>query len=307
MGKTAVVNKGKGKRKRKRKNPQTMGAAANPRRKKRRRRSNPSPYKSAGYYRRPNPTRNPSALDMETWTSVLPAAVAGIWACRWAVKMAGPFEADAQGRPVPGIKHAIAGAIAIDIGGRVAGQVLGSRRESDIAQIAGIGYLGDLFLRTRVLNNSTWVQNNISLEGVDASARRTLGTDAFTDAAGNRYVRTAAGWQLAGWNYNAGMGQAGRIQLPANAKAGDVIRLPDGRMFVLQANRTLRGLTDSERARVMEAPTRTLPGGSDASDMRGLQRTSALGDFMDQTPLGRSRTRRRRNASTTSTFGYAVG
>lgn len=311
MAKTAVVNK---KRKRDakgryKKNPaRAYGAAAKPTaNRKRRKRRNPkdsstlSPYSSGGYYRRPNMAkRNPSALDMETWTRVLPAGVAGIWVTRWAVKMAGPFEPDASGVPVPGFKHFVAGIIAVEVGGRIVGDILGAKRETDIAQIAAISYIGDLFLRTRVLRDSPWVQQNISLEGGVGAQSSAMGTDTFTDASGNRYVRSGGGWELANWQYSS-MGQQQQIPIPAGAKPGDIIRVqPSGDMYQLSGDGTLSAMTDSATARALVAPTPDLPGGSTPSDMSGFYNSTPLGGFMEHTPLGQ------RYASKGSTFGYGV-
>lgn len=320
--KTAVVNPKKRKRDSKgryKKNPaRAYGAAAKPtanrKRKAPRRKNNGhhvSPYSSGGYYRRPNKAKsNPSALDMETWTRVLPAGVAGIWVTRWAVAMAGPFEPDATGQPVPGFKHFVAGILAVEVGGRIVGDILGARRETDIAQIAGISYIGDLFLRKRVLRDSPWVQKNISLEGhgqngaLPANANGGLGSDKFTDAAGNQYTRTSEGWQLANWQYSAALGQPGgeQVQIPPGAKPGDVIRTPSGAHYQLNGDgKTLGHLTDSAAARALVAPTTDLPGGSTPSDMSGFYNKTPLGSFMEHTPLGQ------RYASNGSSFGYGVG
>lgn len=307
MAKTAVVNprrmppRGPGGRfrKRKRRNPVTTGAAANPRRRRGRRR-NPeqygggrrSPYSTGGYYRRPNARRrrnpaNPSLLDIDTWTRVLPAGVAGVWIARWAVAMAGPFEPDATGIPVPGFKHAIAAAFAVEVGGRLVGEMLGAQREVDIAQIGGISYVGDLFLRKRILRDSPWVQQNISLEGAGQ----------LPAAAGNGAARAPAL-----------PAPRPTVQLPADAQPGDVVCADTGDCYQVMSDGTLTARPDLGRfynpsmARQLAMPTPDLPGGSTPSDMQGFMQQTPLGDFYNQSQLGAGH----RVPSRDSSFGYSV-
>ena len=310
MAKTAVVNKrrktrsDKGKRRpKRRKQPRRYGAAAKSRSTGRRR--NPAPlskYASSGYQRRPNP----SMFDVDTWTRIVPSATAGVFIARWAVKMAGPFEPDAAGVPVPGFKHAIAIAIAAEFGGRLVGQMLGGRREIDYAQVAALGYGGDLFLRKRFGLNNRWMQENISLEGTQLPAN-TMGADTYTDPAGNQYIRTSAGWQLSG-NNNQGDWHYGQVELPEDAEPGDIIQTEEGEIFEVMAGGEVvsrpdlgafyQGAeTDAEVAYELEAPAESLPGGG----MTGFQESSPLGDFQERSVLGG----RRSTANHGNSFGYS--
>jgi hypothetical protein len=235
MAKTAVVNK-RGRRRRRR-NPtsstsnrrrrrrRNYGAAAtiNPRRRRRRsygvarrrpagrRRRNPvSPYASSGYYRRPNPTFDV----MNDATEVLPAATGGVLAARFALRQAGPYEADAKGVLEPGLKHAIAIYLAAVVGSQLIDSVLGSGK-GNIAKVSALGFGGDLFLRARFMKDSEFYKNNLSLQGLgmgmdedDAGYYVPDGMEGFqetsalgstmTDAFGNSYVSTPQGWQLSG-------------------------------------------------------------------------------------------------------------
>lgn len=263
MAKTAVVNK-RGRRRRRR-NPaattnrrrrrRNYGAAAaiNPRRRSRRRRGhgaarrrrNPvSPYASSSYYRRPNPRRtNPSFDVMSDVTEILPAATGGIWLSRFALKQAGPYEADSKGVLEPGIKHALAIYLAATLGSSLIGSVLGSGKES-IAKIAALGFGGDLFLRTRFMKDSEFVKNNLSLQGMgydDAEvvegyyvpdgvsgfqATSPIGAGSMVDAFGNTFVSTPQGWQLQGADdlYMAQDGTVYQLSGGGNARLGGFAR-----------------------------------------------------------------------------------
>ena len=230
---------------------------------------------------------------------------------RWAVKMAGPFEPDASGVPVPGGKHAIAIAIAAEVGGKIAGQILGGRAETDYAQIAALGYGGSLFIRRRFMRDNKWLADNISLDGRDDylpanGASNGMGADTYTDAAGNQYIRTASGWQLSGDGNSAGDWNYGQVELPEDAAPGDVIQTEDGEMYEVMAGAN-GGLalgafyqgaeTDAEVAYELEAPADSLPGGG----MTGFQESSPLGDFQNRSPLGQSRA-----AHGANSFGYTT-
>ena len=229
MAKTAVVNPRR-RRKRRRSNPRrrrrNYGAAAlvNPPRRRRRRRRygaarrprrrNPaSPYASASYYRRPNP---PQMFDFQDLVETVPAATAGIWAGRWAVRQAGAFEAAQDGTLEPGIKHAIAIWLAAAVGGQFIGQLMGSEAKGNAARVAALGYGGDLFLRGRFLRDSDFVRNNLSLQGTEDEPSETVqlirGADGnlyqlsgfqsqsalgdYTDAAGNTWRSGPNGWEF---------------------------------------------------------------------------------------------------------------
>lgn len=226
MAKTAVVNRRRGRDGRfrkggsskpasrahhpkRKKNPSRRyyGAAA-PRKHKRRR--NPSTamavqraYQPAGYRR-----SNPSAGGFfNSMMEVLPAATGGVWAARWAVHEAGDFEKDDKGALVPGAKHALAIYLAAHFGGQMIGQLLGDPNKGTIAAISALGFGGDMFARKRFFTDSQFVKDNLYLDGVDDDGSPDVVSDqeepyaelgAYTDAVGNRYVRTAQGWQLAG-------------------------------------------------------------------------------------------------------------
>jgi hypothetical protein len=174
-----------------RRNPPTA-RAANPRRRRRRyygaasRRRNPS-KRRGGRRRRRNPssygyssmssrTANPDVFDIDQVMDIMPAATGGIFAVRWGMKLAGPFEVEtsknAQGADVqvavPGIKHAIAGLIAAKFGASLVAQIAGGGPEKEkYALIAGLGFVGDVFARKRLLADNEWAQNNLMLQGVD--------------------------------------------------------------------------------------------------------------------------------------------
>jgi len=186
MAKTAIVNPRRRRAKKRRSNPRRRarryGAAArrpasrrrNPRRRRSRRR-NPSVqsvYSSGGYRQ-----QNPGMFDVDHVLEVMPAATGGIWAVRWAMKMAGPFEPVTKQSgtvtttvPVPGVKHAIAGVLAASMGSGLIGQLLGDPGKAHYAEIAALGFLGDVYMRTRVLDDSQWVRDNLMLSGVDECA-----------------------------------------------------------------------------------------------------------------------------------------
>ncbi|HKU36942.1 MAG TPA: hypothetical protein VJR89_02310, partial [Polyangiales bacterium] len=121
------------------------------------------------------------------------------WAARWAVKQSGEWEAAQDGTLEPGIKQALAIWLAAHVGADLLGNLLGSPEKARIAQIAALGYGGDLFMRARFMRDSQFVQQNLSLQGMEASsAIGSLGADTYTDPQGNTWVATASGWQLAG-------------------------------------------------------------------------------------------------------------
>lgn len=272
MAKTAVVNK---RRRRRRRNP--ASASANPRRRRRRRRNyggaaavnprrrrrrarshggrmargrrrNPiSPYSSTSYYRRPNPSFDV----MHDVTEVMPAATAGVWLSRFALKQAGEWKPDDKGVLEPGLKQAVACYLAATMGAPLIGSVLGAGTEQ-IAKIAALGFAGDLFLRTRFMRDSEFVKNNLSLQGLGYDddmpnaggyyvpdgmngfqAESPLGSS-MVDAFGNTFVSTADGWQLAGagdlvqdsegnvWQLGAARGGAKLAGFSATSPLGNV-------------------------------------------------------------------------------------
>lgn len=186
MARTAIVNPRKRKPAKRKAKKRTYGRRRNPstggdrsynarrRRPARRRRRNPtsaparSVYSTGGYRQ-----RNPSDLfDFDYLMDKMPAATAGVWLGRYAVKMAGPFEqieagaAGGAGKMGPGLKHAFALLVASRFGSQMVGSALGNDK-AQIAEIACLGFAGDLFARKRLFEDSTWVQDNLYLSGVD--------------------------------------------------------------------------------------------------------------------------------------------
>lgn len=238
MAKTAVVN-----RRRRRKNAAAPAAA--PRRRRyygaAKRRRNPSaPRKrSSGSRRRRNPgsafnysaparTKNPDMFDVDRVMAIAPAAGLGVWAIRWALKMAGELELKEVTDPktgvvvkvpVPGIKHAIAGVVAANLGSGMIGQFFNDSRKGEYAEIAGLGFLTDLFARTRLFDDSEWVRNNLLLMGVDDAQAPQLMSglqetsslgDAqyFQDEAGNVFMLEAGGGDMSGLQSSSTLGAA---------------------------------------------------------------------------------------------------
>lgn len=181
MAKTAIVNpraangrfKRGGKRRskprrhgRRRRNPAAASADRNynPRRRRRsKRRRNPSApassaYSAGGYRRKPNPS---DLLDFDYLMDTVPAGTLGIWAVRWGLKMAGDFEDNK-----PGFKHGLAGLLAASVGANAIGSMLGEDK-TQIAKIGGVSFLGDLFARKALFEDSDWVKENLMLSGVD--------------------------------------------------------------------------------------------------------------------------------------------
>ena len=172
MARTAIVNPRRRKKSRKSNKRRAYGRAAAPKRRRNpsrrrssRRRRNPgtagtSAY-SAGGYRQ----KNPDMFNMDRIIDVTPAATAGIWAARWALKMAGPFNpstAPASPTPRPGLKHAIAIVVAANVVQGLADSMLGHGKGT-FAEIAALGFGGDLFARTVLFDDSQWVKDNLFL------------------------------------------------------------------------------------------------------------------------------------------------
>lgn len=179
MARTAIVNP-RNRKKRKTSHPakrraRSYGRKRNPSRTAnrrppavRRRRRNPgtgaSVYSSGGY-RQSNPSGD--LFDLDYLMETIPAATGGVWAARWAAKMAGPFEVVDGGKDaVPTFKHAIAMVLGARFGSQAIGSFMGAGKEV-IAEHAALGFAGDLFARKRVFADSSWVQQNLMLEGVD--------------------------------------------------------------------------------------------------------------------------------------------
>ena len=170
MARTAIVNPRRKKPRRKSNKRRAYGRAAAPKRRRnprspRRRRRNPaqapaSSVYSGGGYR----TKNPDYFNIDRVMDVTPAATAGIWAARWAVKLAGPFDPSTgtSTTPTPGFKHALAIVVASNVIQGIADSMLGHGKGT-FAEIAALGFGGDLFARTRLFNDSQWVKDNLFL------------------------------------------------------------------------------------------------------------------------------------------------
>ncbi len=221
MAQTAVINRRRRRAKtsRRRKNPRRRrhyaGAAASPKRRRRsskRRRRNPSTgaaivkaaYQPQGY-RRQNPT---IAQDFNGIMEILPGATGGVLAARWAVKQAGDFEKNDKGIPEPGFKHALAIYLAARFGGQMIGSLLGDANKGKLAEIAAYGFGGDMFLRLKFMRDNETFTKNFSLAGVDDAyedeqSEPYADMGAYEDAVGNKWIRTASGWQLEGFRDDA--------------------------------------------------------------------------------------------------------
>lgn len=212
MAKTAVVNPPRKRARRSSSHGRARARTENPRRRRRshrRRRRNPAgrnPYASVNYYRSPNRgrrrarRRNPD-FSMAELTSIVPAATAGVIASRWAVKQSGAWEPGAGGQLEPGIKQALAIYLAATVGSDMIAQLLGSEEKGRYAKIAAFGYGGDLFLRTRFMRDSQFFQNNLSLQGMEATSMIGAANpmqSTWVDGQGQTWLMTNQGWQLAG-------------------------------------------------------------------------------------------------------------
>lgn len=247
-----------------RRNPSTSTAAVNPRRRRRRRR-NPETtairkvYSGGGYR-----AKNPMDFNFAEIFQILPAAVLGNWIGRWAVKQVGPFE-PVIGKPgtlQPSLSHAIALWLAGNFGSGIVGSILGDSNKAFIAKISCYGYGGDLFMRKRFMADSAFIQQNLSLEGEIGE----IGQNEFIDAAGNKYVRTASGWQLAGFTEQTAIGEPETevIELPADVTADEL------ELYGIKVDpASLSGLESSELGRHRHH-RRYLSGFADESPLAGL-------------------------------------
>lgn len=247
MARTAIVNPRRRRHtKRKPNKRRAYGRAAAPKRRRnparraphKRRRRNPSTPGTSAYsttgYRSKNPT---NMFDIDRVMDVTPAATAGVWAARWALKMAGPFENATSGKAQkPGFKHAIAVVIASNVVQGIADSVLGPGK-GIFAEIGALAFGGDVFARTVLFDDSKWVTDNLylgdsdadddddlDLEGFEAQSAlgepqyavgpdgtlyEMSGSDAAPDPA---YVRT-----LAGFEQTSALGVWGGQPSPANS------------------------------------------------------------------------------------------
>lgn len=212
------------------------------------------------------------AMDLDRTMDIIGPATAGVWGARWATSLAGPME-DGE----PGFKHAIAIWLFARFGSDLVGSLFGSEAKGTYAQIAALGFGGDLFLRKRFMKDSDWMKKNISLAGVDADAvydysdgqdlmgfqQQSVLGDSFVDAVGNRYVQTAAGWQLAG--------------------DGQLVQGDDGQVYLLEGGGGSYQYPANYDAMMQDA------------SVSGFQQQSVLGSL--GVPRGRS--------SSNNSFGYA--
>jgi hypothetical protein len=169
----------------------------------------PNPRRRSGGRRR-NPGMG-NLLDFDRAMDVTPAATLGMMMGRWLTKFAGPFEAGVGGAPQPGVKHALALLIGSKIGSDLVDGFMPGK--GHIAEIAALGFAGDLFLRKRFMMNSPWMMENLYLDGFEMESA--IGQSSFVDATGQTYVMTPNGWALAG-----GVGQ--------ELTPGQIFTLPDG-------------------------------------------------------------------------------
>lgn len=190
MPRAAVVNPRRRRRaapRRRRRNP---SLSSPPKRRRRRyygaasRRRNPRRRRSGGKRRR-NPStygymvprqQNPDVFDIDQLMDIVPSATGGIFAVRFGMKLAGDFEEqtvkNAQGMDVkvavPGVKHAIAGLFAAKYGAGIVANITGGGPEKEKAALyAGLGFVGDVFARLRLLQDNKWVAENLMLQGID--------------------------------------------------------------------------------------------------------------------------------------------
>jgi len=177
MARTAIVNPRRRRHtKRKTNKRRAYGRAAAPKRRRnparrtthKRRRRNPSTPGTSAYSATGYRTKNPNMFDIDRVMDVTPAATAGVWAARWALKMAGPFENAEGGKAQrPGFKHAIAIVIASNVVQGIADSVLGHGKGT-FAEIGALAFGGDVFARTTLFDNSKWVTDNLYLGDHDA-------------------------------------------------------------------------------------------------------------------------------------------
>lgn len=177
MARTAIVNPRKRRRNKparrygRRRNPASSDRNYNPRRRRRNarrygRKRNPaaapasSVYSAGGYRRKPNPIGG-DMFNLDRAIDTLPAATGGLWAARFAAKMAGPMEDDK-----PGFKHAIAMLIGASVGSSMMDSMFGHGK-GDVAYIGALAFMGDLFGRKVFFDDSEWVKENLLLSGVD--------------------------------------------------------------------------------------------------------------------------------------------
>lgn len=162
-------------------------------------------YQPKGYSRRRNPGMG---HDLNEVMEVLPAATAGVLAARWALKQAGDFKPNDKGIAEPGVSHAIAIYLAARFGAPMIGQMLGDANKGKMASISALGFGGDLFVRLRFMRDNKTFTDNFSLAGVDDAYEDTQAEPyadmgAYEDAVGNKWIKTASGWQLAGFHDDA--------------------------------------------------------------------------------------------------------
>lgn len=195
-------------------------------------------YSSGGYRR-----KNPDFLDFDGLMNEVPAATAGVWLARWATKMAGPFEQSGQTpapgqtlRPVPGIKHAVALLLAAKYGSQMVGSALGAEK-AKIAYYSALGFAGDLFARTRLFDDSKWVQDNLYLNGVEDGA--------WADGESPDYEG------ISGFEEQSALGE------------GELVQGPDGTIYQLQGGELLEIAPD--------------PADFDGGNVSGFEEVSALG------------------------------
>ena len=183
-------------------------------------------------------TANPDVFDFDQLMEIVPSATGGIFAVRFGMKLAGDFEIEtvknAQGQDmqiaVPGIKHAIAGLIAAKYGAPMVAQLAGGGPEKEKAALyAGLGFVGDLFARKRLLGDNKWVSENLMLQGVDDCSISGLQENSqlgdleegeyFQDEEGNIY-QLPAGQDMSGLQENSQLGAQPRAMASGGSTFG---------------------------------------------------------------------------------------
>jgi hypothetical protein len=91
---------------------------------------------------------------------IVPSGTLGVWGARFALKQSGSFGKE------PGVWQAVALWIGAHLTGSIVGSMFGSTKGL-YAKIGALSYGGDMFARTRLFQNSDWIEKNLSLAGDD--------------------------------------------------------------------------------------------------------------------------------------------
>lgn len=171
---------------------------------------------------------NPDMFNIDETLDILPAATAGIMAVRFGLKLAGPLETVTKKNsggvdvmvPAVGIKHIIAGVIAANLGEGIVASLFGNdAAKGRYAKIAGLGFVGDIIARQRLIGDSDWAKDNLLLNGVDC-------TDEFVDM--------------------SGLQEQSQLGEYVQDESGNVYMLPDGMSGLVEQSH-LGGFTQTSR------------------------------------------------------------